>query len=229
VKKHKLYFTDDRGSFGGFDRIVLKTDLINGLLHVGRELKIPLRDIAAVELRPLPNAPNKSHLAIDFASPAIENGKPITLRLIHKDFLTRTKLAPMQAVVDELSPVINHNAAGNTLRNPDELLETGGILEAQYALNVSLLITYWRKLWYSYDRPKLIAIKTLGLMLLGGVVNVLGVLLVAVPFDNYRMSKNLTKIGWSKTAAQIAYFALTYPAIIFWFVVLIRWLTAKAD
>ena len=227
MTRHKLYFTDDRGSFNGYARIALCIDLTNGLLHVGNNLKIPLQDIIGVELRPLPAAPNKRYLAIDFATASVENGATTTLKLIHKDFLTRTKIAPMQSVVDELSPLIGQNALGNVLRIPD--LSAQGVMEANYVFNLSVLIANKRILWSSYDQPTRIACKTIALMLFGGVINICGVLLVAVPFDNYSMSQDLIKIGWSKTTAWIAYLALSFPAIIFWLAILIRWLATKED
>ena len=131
----------------------------------------------------------------------------------------------MQAVVDELQPLTK----GNLKADPAELNAAQpvgeGLLQGQYAFNISLLIGFYRKLWYSYDKPSVIVAKTILLMLLAGVLNILGVLLIAVPFDNFNMSRNLRAVGWSKTATNVTYSVLTFPAYIFWSVYLVKWAT----
>jgi len=225
MKKHKLYFTDELGRFNGYDRVVLFINQSEGVLQIGHQLRIPLSEIVAVEVRSLPKNPKSKYLAIDVSGPSLEKGEPTTIKLVHKDFFTRTKIAQMQAVVEELMPLIQANAGADLLRIPDPTLQPRGAFQAQYVLNVSLLITFHRKLWYAYDKPSTIARKTLFLMFLGGIVNVFGVLLVAAPFDNFRMSLNLRTIGWSTPATLIAYLALSYPAVVLWLVILIRWAT----
>jgi hypothetical protein len=64
-------------------------------------------------------------------------------------------------------------------------------------------------------------------MLLAGVVNMFGVLLVAVPFDNYRMSRNLVSAGWKRSTAIWVYLALTYPAYFWWSVQIFHWVARR--
>jgi hypothetical protein len=223
MKKHKLYLTDAFGNYS--DRIAVSVDPVHGILRVGHKLHIPLADILEVQLRQSEGKRKKLLVAIDFATPSIENGQLTTVRLIHVDFLTRQLTPPLQALINELTPLIGSAAAGNFLRSPDKDVRSSGLMQAQYALNVSLAIAYHRRLWFSYDRPALIAWKSIGLMLLGGAINWFGVLIVAVPFDNYQMSLNLRNIGWSKPISLMVYLVLTYPAPTFWTVKLVRWLT----
>jgi hypothetical protein len=131
----------------------------------------------------------------------------------------------MQEVVDELKPLIENNIPPKHSREQTSI--SAGKLKAQYTLNVSLLIALYQKKWYNYDcREKIIA-KTILLMLIGGVVNVMGILLILVPFDNYKMSRNLLVIGWSKRSVLIAYVITTIPAYALWTYSIIRWTIDK--
>ena len=151
----------------------------------------------------------------------------MTLMFIHKNFLGMTKVDRMRAFADELAPHIKGNTPVIDYRPAGAPGSVEGKLQGQYALNVSLVIGYYRKVWYAFDNPKSIATKTLLLMLLGGTVNVLGVLLVAVPFDNFHMARNLMAAGWSKQNASIAYILLTCPAFVFWLVLILKWTVFK--
>ena len=223
MKKHKLYMTDEFGHFNGYDRKKVWIDEQASVLRIGKT-KVPLAEITACEPRLL--ARGGGHfLAIDVCGPTINDYEPTTLMLIHKNFFGSTKLARMRELADELQPFIEGNVG---LERPDNgEAHPEGTLRAQYALNISLVLAYYRSLWYSYDKRKTIITKTIFLMLLGGTINVFGPLLVAVPFDNYRMSRNLAQVGWSKPAALVAYLLATVPAFAFWTSVIIWWLVGK--
>ena len=222
MQKHKMYFTDKWGGYNGYDRQTVFIEEHSGVLHVGKRLTIPLVEIMAAEVRPLPGRPKTNFLAIDVCGPTVEGGKQTTIALIHKNFLGNTKDAPMQALVDELRAFITGNSPV-PVALVSESEPPPGLLKAQYALNISLLIGFYRKLWYSYDSKSAVATKSLLLMLLAGIVNLAGVLLVAVPFDNYRMSRNLVSAGWSRRSAIAAYVLLSCPAYVWWVVTICRW------
>ncbi len=224
MKRHKLYFTDESGGFNGYDRQKVWVDEAHAVLRVGTKMKIPLGEITAVEVRPLPAAKNGAFLAIDVCGPTVGNYGPTTLRLIHKNFFAATKVERMQALVDELAPLVQGNVP---LERPAEEAVPEGTLQAHYALNISLLIGYYHKIWYSYDGRRTIAAKTVLLMLLGGVVNIAGILLFVVPIDNLRMASNLQSIGWPKARRVTAYIILTYPAYAYWLAHVILWITKK--
>lgn len=228
MSKHKFYFTNETGSFNGYDRKKLIIDTHSEVLRIEGEVTIPLREIMAVEVRPLPRAKKTMYLAIEVCGPSIERGSPTTLMFLHKNFLGYTKVEPMKAFADELAPLIKGNAPLRDYRPTDISSNEGDRLQCQYFLNVSLIIAYYRKPWYSFDKPATIPLKTLLLMLLGGTVNVLGVLLVAVPFDNVRMKQNLEVAGWSKGNAWIAYIVTTSPVYLFWLVMILRWTIFKS-
>jgi hypothetical protein len=223
MKKHKLYMTNDTGSFNGYDQKKVWIDTKASELSI-EKIKIPFAEIVACELRPLP-IDKGSFLAIDICGPSVNNSDPTTIMLIHKNFFGITKNEPMQEVVDELKPLIENNIPPKHSREQTSI--SAGKLKAQYTLNVSLLIALYQKKWYNYDcREKIIA-KTILLMLIGGVVNVMGILLILVPFDNYKMSRNLLVIGWSKRSVLIAYVITTIPAYALWTYSIIRWTIDK--
>jgi len=228
MKKHKFYFTDSAGNFNGYDRQTVWVDANQQLLHVGRSLTVPLREVVSVDVRPLPRKPKTPYLAIEVCGPTIENGTPTTVALIHKDFFANTKRRVMQEFVDEIGPLLNSEAApaSGGFRSVEMKASQH---QSNYVLNVSLLIGFYRKVWYAFDFPSRAVKKTLFLMFFGGVVNVIGILLAAVPFDNYRMSKNLVRAGWSNRTAVFCYVFLTYPAYVFWLMQIVRWFLRDAD
>jgi hypothetical protein len=228
MKKHKFYFTDSSGAFNGYERQLVWIDATRQILHLGRSLAIPLCDVINAEVRPLPRFPEVPYLAVDVCGPTVENGSPTTLALIHKNFFAKTKRQPMQEFVDEIRPFIKDRTL--PLREADSQLVSGNSqYQSVYALNISLVIGYYRKKWYSFDTPTQVFTKTLFLMLLGGVVNIIGVLLIVVPFDNYKMSQNLVRAGWRRPVALWWYVLLTYPAYAFWCVHIVRSLISKSD
>lgn len=229
MKKHKLYLCNELGRFDGFDRRSVHVDEVADCLRIGKKLVVPLGEIMAVHVRPLARNARYNCLAIGVCGPSFEGGAPTTILLIHKDFFGRTKDAPMEALANELAPIIEGNLPPEPSEFPeaDEPLE--GRLRVQYALNISLLIGFYRKLWFSYDTARTTVWKSLFLMLLCGVINMFGVLLVAVPFDNFKMSRNLVKAGWSKGAALIAYVVLSFPAYIWWAIVIAGFISGRAQ
>ena len=216
--------TDESGDYSGYDRLAVRVDASQLALRIGK-VAIPLAEITDIEVRPLPRAKGR-FLAIDVRGPSINDHEPTTVRLIHANFFNVTKDSAMQAVVDEVKPLIQTGAASRC-PPPSEQVAPLRRIQAQYALNVSLLITYHRKLWYSFDRPGAVVAKTLLLMLLNGTVNVLGVLLVAVPFDNYRLSRTLVRLGWSRALAMTAFVLSSMPAYAFWASSITRLIIAK--
>lgn len=86
---------------------------------------------------------------------------------------------------------------------------------------------FYRKLWFTYDTPRAAVVKSLLLMLFNGVLNAFGVLLVVVPFDNFKMSRNLVKAGWPKVGAVAAYVVLSYPAYVWWVLVVLGWVARR--
>jgi hypothetical protein len=231
MKTYGLYFIDRFGNFNGHDRQKVWIDQAAQTLRIGAKLVIPLTEVRRVELRPLPTRPQVRFLAIDVQGPTLQNGQPVTLSLIHKDFFLRTKAGYMQALVSEISPLISGHREEHDASISDEVgsQTTKGRFQAQYALNVSLLVVFYRKLWYSYETPRSICAKTLALMFLNGVVNVFGVLLLAIPFDNYRVSQNLVAVGWSRRSAVAAYLVLTYPAYVWWALQIAQWMAGADD
>jgi len=218
MKKHKFAMTDMAGRTGWFSEQSVWFDTQTAVLFVGRT-KIPLREITAVEIRPLPRG-RGDFLAIDVCGPSINQYMPTTIRLIKKNFFDVGKIAPMKAFLDELQPLIQNNVP--LIPPVAEQVMPAGLLQAQYALNVSLLLGFIRKLWYSYDKRGMIITKTLLLMLLGGVVNVAGVLLLVVPFDNFKMQRNLQLVGWPKWLAIMAYVLTSSYGYVFWILVFLR-------
>jgi hypothetical protein len=201
MAKHKFYFTDDAGRYNGYDRKTLWIDIPGRRLCIAHQMSIPLREIMAVEVKPLPCASKTMHLAIHVCGPSVGGGKPTTLLLIHRNFFCMTNVQAMVAFANEIAPLIKANTPVTddaVLKVPDA---EPGRLQAQYALNISVAIGYYRKLWYLFDPSKTIVAKALMLMTLGGIINVFGVLLVAVPFDNYRMSRSLIVAGWPRRRA----------------------------
>lgn len=212
MKVYKFYMTDVVGGFNGYDRQKVWVDTATSLLHIGRTV-LPLAEITACEVRPLPLGKGW-FLAIDVCGPSINDYQPTTIRLIHKNFFGVTKQQVMLEAAAEIQPLIKGN-----IPLPRPLIQSAveqGKLQAQYTLNISLLIGLYRKQWYSYDTTKKILLKTTFLMLLGGVINIFGVLLLAVPYDNYQMSKNLTAAGWSRRTALITYALTTVPVYVWW-------------
>ena len=228
MRKHKLYLCNERGEFDGFDRRNVYVDEAADCLRIGKKLGIPLREIVAVQVRPLPANAKCNCLAIDVHGPTLEGGEPTTILLLHRSFFGYTKDAPMRALADELAPMIEGNVppAPSEFSEPGETLQ--GRLQVQYALNISLLIGFYRKLWFSYDTARAAVWKSLFLMLLCGVINIAGILLVAVPFDNFKMSRNLVKAGWSKGSSLVAYIILSFPAYIWWAIVIVGWTVGDA-
>ena len=216
MRKHRFHFAGESGGFNGYDRRKVWIDEHARVLRIGSTLRVPLEGFMRAELRPLPRNPKSRYLAIDVCGPAIEEGKPTTLALVHKSFLANTKIELMQAFVDEKTPLLKWNSPVPSQPVFNRMGSGEGRLRGSYALHASLAIAYYRKRWFAFGTPDTMVRKTLFLMLLGRVINVLRDLLVVVPFENYSMSRNLLATGWSRRAGFVAYLLLSYPAYVFW-------------
>ena len=225
MKTHKFYYTDSNGNFDGYKIEKLTINHTNKYLNISGDLTIPLKEILKVELRPFEK--KGVFLAIDVFGPSVNN-QLTTLPFIHKNFLTMTKVSVMQEFIDEISPLIEGNEEKIIKQEEkrQELLgeenstedkkDNQGVGQIQYCLNISFFIGFYHKEWFSFDDNKKAINKTISLMLLAGIINIIGILLIVVPYYNYKMMNNLKIAGWSKGKAFTVYFLTTYPCYIFW-------------
>ncbi len=207
MKTHKFYYFDSTGSTDGAQRKV-RIDRDNNILKIA-SLKIPLPEIVCVEIRHLEGNPKLAFLAIDVCGPTIENGELTTIAMASKNFWGQTVISKMEEFVEEILPLLHdenlQSDMGEGVAPPE------GLLQAQYALNISLTIAFYRKLWFAYDKPATIAFKSLMLMVVAGFCNTVGILLIMTPFDNLHLAANLRKVGWPSFLAISTYLLLTFP------------------
>jgi len=226
---HKLYLADSAAGHGSERLKVFVDD--EGNLKVGRRLSVPLRHIESCEVTPAPDSEKRQLVTIVVRSPSLNAGEPTPVYLIHVNFWGMTKTEPMQEFVDEVQPLISDNTFG---QESDEAGENflsraeaaPGTFEVSYCLNLSLLIVFYHKTWIAYDTPGKALAKT-WLLLLVSVLNVAGILLLAVPFYNWGMAKNIERVGYGRGQRLVAYWLSLLVPFGFWAFHLVSWLTGK--
>ena len=220
--RYKLYLADEAGGYSSYEP--LRVEILGDTLKIGKRLTVRLAEIASCQLRPIGRGKSE-YIELVVCSPDLNRGVPTPVYLIHQHFLSGfTKSNRMEQFVADLAPFIAGNDINQLVEAAAQAVEDtpDGHIQVGYVFNCSFVIACYRKTWFAFDAPKKIMFKTYTLIFFGAIVNVIGVLLVAVPFDNWSMSKNIEIVGGSRMHRLAVYFSsLCIPAA-FWTYLLTR-------